>query len=322
MSMELSHHEQLLEGVMVEPAIQEMRKELTTYNASIIENADVTTDEVERIIDDLNEKYMPIFENGATISGFMEFPKPGSLRSETGEFETENRYYDEQEVEVYGFVVGSSEVRFSDDDVLIQPIIELHIGRNAEPHEKELETENVEMYVGMVRPEQVSIEPNTMSPERARAWLEYYYPDALVDLETRILNASNEAQGLVNLAGFSIELNNDEYLNRSRQALSMYLDTMLRFDMNVPYTTNMEGFVYVPDGEGAHSKGLISDGYYLTYFHQFYVVPDDLGESPVHVPMVELSVIHPDVDGDDYEVISPIETIKSSSSIRQISYDV
>lgn len=319
MTMELSNHEQLLGDVMIEPSIRKMRDELTTYNASILENSDVTVAEMESVLEDLNEKYMPILQNGAFISGYIEFPKPGTRDAETGEFELESHYYDEQTVEVYGFIIASSKIELSDEDILFQPVIALNVGRNIEPQERELEGGAVEMYVGMVRPEQADIEPFAMSPERARAWLEYYYPDALVDLETRILNAPNEAQGLVNLTGFSIELQNDEYLDRSRQALGIYLDTMLRFDTKVPYLANMEGFVYVPN-QGAHSRGLIADGQYLTYFHEFYIVPDDLEESMVHIPMIKLSVVHPDFDSNDHEILCVMETVKSASSIRQTYY--
>lgn len=319
MSMELSHHDQLLEQVVREPAIQQMQNELAIYNASILEDPDMTVDEVQKAIDDLNEKYMPLLQNGATISGYMEFPKPGSRRSETGEFETESRYYDEQAVEVYGFIMASEKVHLSEDDVLSHSIIALNIGRNAEPDECELEEEDVLMYMGVARVERTNIEPFKMSPERARAWVEYYYPDALLELETRLLNAPNEAQALVDLTGFAVELHDDEHLERSRQAFMVYLNSMLRFDTNVPYMANMEGFVYVPDGDG-HSKGFVADGHYLTYFHECYMVPGDLDVSRIHIPMVELSVIHPDFDGDDRKLLMQPDTIKSASSIRQTYY--
>lgn len=319
MSMELSHHEQLLDQIIVEPEVLKMQDELRLYNAAILEASEVTEKEVQQLVEDLNDKYMPMFKNGATISGYMEFPKPGSRNLETQTFETESRYYDEQEVEVYGFMVASEEVRVSEDAGLSRPVIALNIGRNAEPEECELEDDDVEMYMGMVRAERVDIVPFTMSPERARAWVEYYYPDALLELETRLLNAPHEGQALVNLAGFSVELHNDEHLARSRQAFTVYLNSMLRFDMKVPYMANMEGFVYVPDGN-EHSRGFVSDGNYLTYFHEFFIVPDDLDESVVHIPMVELTVIKSDFDGIDQELLSHIETIKAATSIRQNYY--
>lgn len=317
MSMELSPEVRLLEQVVQDPAIARLQKEVRELNELLAVSNEVTKQELEAIAYDLDAKWLPLLKHGAVISGVMKFPKPGSFNPETGEFEVEERYYDEQPVQIQDFVIASDHIRLDEENVITHPVIALRVARDRE--EYEVDKGDVESYVGTAFPERVEISPFMMSFERAKAWLEYHYSEALEDMEARILNASGSAQALVNLNDFSVELHHDETIDQARQAFSVYLENMIPFEYQVPYSAVIEGTGYVPKDDG-HAEAYIAENNYLVYFYDFYLVSGDGVDEGRYFPLVKLNILHPDNDHSDLEVIAELSSIQSVSSIREAHY--
>lgn len=312
MSTELSPDIHLLEQVLQDPAIAALQSDVRTFNEALSKVPNLTTGEINDIVDDLNERWMPLLVNGVLVSGTMHFPKPGSSDPETGEYEVEERFYNDQMIQVDGIV--SVDVVRNGAKV---NVIALSVLRNREENEKDLE--GVLRYSGIAFLEDLQIEPLIMSFERARAWLEYHYPDELVEIETRILNADNECESLLSLKGLSIDLHNDETMDMARQAFSVYLEKMIIFEKSVPYHASIEGKIFIPEDEG-HVAAYISEHQSLVYFGGLYLFSEHTDDGRAHIPLIEVALLSKDADKPDSNVIVDVSSLQSVRSIRQLYY--
>lgn len=88
----------------------------------------------------------------------------------------------------------------------------------------------------------ISIQPEGMSVERAQAWLETSAPELMSELEIRVLDdVEGEDYALLNLVDF----NPNDYADLSdeftRKCFDRYINSILDFDNEVPYTMSFDG---------------------------------------------------------------------------------
>jgi hypothetical protein len=79
--------------------------------------------------------------------------------------------------------------------------------------------------------------------------LHYRFPDAAADIDSAILNSSNECSAVESLADVSISLGIHESPEDVR-AIAEYVNSLLDFDTKVPYQMEFQGPCYVVDDEG------------------------------------------------------------------------
>ena len=92
---------------------------------------------------------------------------------------------------------------------------------------------------------------HTMSPERAKLWLEHYLPDEIAKIDEMISSPGREECELVmRLKGMQINLRqlhevDEATIILTENALTAYLESIISFDQEVPYLVTVSGRVWI-----------------------------------------------------------------------------
>lgn len=111
--------------------------------------------------------------------------------------------------------------------------------------------------------EQNIFEYESLTPARANAWLDVYYPDLKEELVGLLVAADTEVEATLLLAQQLFPVTDMAKIQRKelQKHLEVYLNDYLRYDQNVPYLAEVLGTCeMLPDGAGTFKDYDIQDG--------------------------------------------------------------
>jgi hypothetical protein len=167
-----------------------------------------------------------------------------------------------------------------------------------------------------------SIELDSASPERARAWLAVSCPELIEEIDLRALNAiGGEDDALVSLRGLDLNFYTDLSDEFTRNCLTIYLQKIIEIDLYAPYSAKLDGFVRMVDDQSTLYK-LKIDGA-LIYVSNIGLHPAfNLDENDTNWSLsAVITVLDEDRTEESEQYIVPIDTIKELHSIRSAFYD-
>jgi hypothetical protein len=247
-----------LETASEEPLLSNAREKALIFNTLLSEANQVTVDSLRSIVEELDSEIYPFMSSKATVSGIVRFKNPYTDG-------IEETYFDDLDVTFQGFVVVKKELSdaeysdtFIEEDLITgekivvgkqQVAICAHVPsksliENCDP-DLDQYTLVVSVDIG------ASVEFGAISPDRARAWLETSYPDAINELDQFLYSSDFEQEGelLDRLKDFKIDVTDVEDVYMLQHCLEVYINTALPFDKEVPYSCCLDGAALVDEGD-------------------------------------------------------------------------
>lgn len=239
-----------LSAIHMDPLLQETLNQAVDYN-EYLSDLDVSREEVADVVRDLDEKWSALLGSTVVASGQMVFP----FVDAEGEVTYQSDLYDNEEV-LFG---GAYALPL---DPLEEEPTRFKIGIEFK-REALLPDGRPAILDGIAKPEDVlKLEfPTAMSLDRARSWLEYYYPDAIDDIDMAVLNeADNECDQLLALADVKVRLPKDtsdvEADTLTSTALRCYTRSFVMIDEDLPYQLEFQGAAWTVDGDSDEIYGI------------------------------------------------------------------
>ncbi|MDB5162915.1 MAG: hypothetical protein JWO54_505 [Candidatus Saccharibacteria bacterium] len=167
-----------------------------------------------------------------------------------------------------------------------------------------------------------SIELDSASAERARAWLTISCPELIEEIDLRVLNAAGgEDDAIVSLRGFDLSIYPELSDDFTRNCLTIYLQKVVEIDLYAPYSTKLDGYARMLDDQ-SNLYTLKIDGA-LVYINHLILHPTfNLDETDTAWSLATvITVLDEDRTEDPEQYIVPIDTFKELHSIRSAFYE-
>lgn len=232
-----------LEVATREPVIQRILDQMATLNEILLHDSDnITEEDIVTFVVDLDRQWLPMLDEEMIISGGLRIRKTGDVRHG-------------------GCVVDYREPGSEFVDTIVPGSVAISKGVVAE-----IGTDNVYRFKliaqmnntyfdpddGLVeKTEIITIDPryaevefdNVVSPERARAWLECYYPDILAEIDVRVFSHDGgSAESILCLRDIDIsDIGKDEKPDFVAKLLSLYINSVVEPDVQLPYAFIFNG---------------------------------------------------------------------------------
>lgn len=169
--------------------------------------------------------------------------------------------------------------------------------------------------------EQSVIEIRAVSPERAQAWLEVTYPELLEEIESRILSDQPGYEDpLTSLHGLRLDTLADISDDVTRWSIESYLNHVLSFDRELPYTIDLHGPL-IPASEDDDQIYTVRNSRSLAKIDQVKVLPNPILDEDVWGVAVHIQLYGPDHQGEVSSWLAPVDTLRSVVSMRRIYYE-
>lgn len=232
-----------LEIATREPAVQSVLDQMATLNEMLSNGSDgITEEDIVNFVADLDRQWLPMLDEEMTISGGLRIRKTGHVRHGGCVVD----YRDPGSEYVDTVVPGS---------VALSKGIAAEIGSDSVYRFKliaEMKNTYLDPDDGLVeRTEIITIDPryaevefnDVVSPERARAWLECYYPDILAEIDVRIYSHDGgSAESILSLRGIDVSaIGRDDKPDFAARVLSLYLVSVIEPDVQLPYAIIFNG---------------------------------------------------------------------------------
>lgn len=171
----------------------------------------------------------------------------------------------------------------------------------------------------------VSLNFDVISPERAYAWLSLTQPEALHDIDDRIAAVRRDEDALINIGRFRLAIPKDASEQQSRMlrhSVSEYVGAMIIVDTEVPYEATLDGLAWNEEEERylyySDERVLLSvEG--MNLFHTGnYEEGDD--ENDRYGFAINGFIAPSDTLDDRIPVTVPLATVQSLDSLRRRIY--
>lgn len=166
-----------------------------------------------------------------------------------------------------------------------------------------------------------SIELDSASPERARAWLSASCPELIEEVDFRALNGyGDEADALLSLRDLDFNRYTDLNDLFTRNCLTVYLQSIIEVDTSAPYSAQLSG--YVRKAEGLDTLYHLTADATLIYINNIGMQPSyNLDESDTGWSLSAfISVLGVTRTDEAQQYIIPVETLQDLRSIRTAYY--
>ena len=308
------------EDARIDPFIRQVFEKMRLYN-ELLATEFVDSDQINRIMRELDEEWDMLMRREAVITGIMSF-LPVDAHGSDGE--PVRDFFDTETVVFGGVMPVQMATRYGferlddDEDDHHTYELRLHVTREAIDSAGKV----VHMVGTAAIDDVLSIEfPNVMSVERAKKWLSYYHADDLDDIEVGMLNpTAEECEMLMRLADITIDVGRphkdvDHLTLRSVQALNVYTNSLFTFDKDVPYLLQVDGPGWQPDKDGALQPAYLSGRTMSSLDELAWLAADEQPETVV-LPHVAARFQSEDKDEPPIRMLVPISSIVSLRSFR------
>jgi len=281
---------------------------------------DLSDDELRTIIVELDAEWAPLVGASIRISGKMTFPvsKPDANAGDDSELMVETAYYRNQAVGTRGFLIQKLDTPLDDEhlNTFLYKIV-LSVEREITGDEKL--HENFTSCYGIADIDEISLNSDKMSPDRARAWFAYFHPQLMEEIDERLLNGSgDEAEATMRLNGISEYLLDESSRHNSKVARDIYLNELLQYDHDSPYSCVVVGECKIIDDEGDTREVCFEKSTFLS--RVAFVSMECVTEDAMFVPYVALTVITPDRTEKGVSMMIPLSNMLELTSMRSAYY--
>lgn len=309
--------ERLIENAFTDPYVTAIFSTVREYN-ELLRTEVVDESELEAIISNLDELWLPVARQPAYISGLMTYMKPGSDRMLDGSLELEKKYYSDCLVWTEGFNIDVQPIIIDGEALGVNSYkIVLQVMRDADDDSTD---EGVGAYRGIADIDEIDISLTMMSPQHAEAYMSYFHASVGEDIDQILLNGnSDEAEATMAFKDFTVELKSDGQTENSEMALAIYLNALLEYDTNVPYGCVLSGdCMVVKDEEGLIVEAVIDESSWLVGVNR--IILRRKGDSDTYEPCLDMHLFSRDKTKDGIQIIIPLRNVSDFTAIRGTFY--
>lgn len=315
-----------LDVAMVDPVINDVLQQAREYG-ELLRGAQLNEKERLEIQNELDSQWGVLRGARFTLSGHV-----STLLH--GESEPRRRYVDDISVVSDGFIIYKDKSIVLDDEVLESHAIAHYLSASLADTFPEVFEENgreIDPSVKVVvfaDVDDVDMQADGVSFERASAWISLSAPALIEEIESRILGDHDGEDGaLLSLRGLDPSAYGDLSDEFTRKCLAVYLYHVLEFDTDVPYLANLHGFARVAhrNGEGYALSDVSLDDALVT-IHETSLhpefAPSEDGEVVDRWTLGVSMSLHLARRNDDAVYVTiPVDTLADLKSIRRTTYE-
>lgn len=313
------------EPEFIDSELQALFNDARQYQ-DLLDTTDVSNEEIIDIIRALDTQW-PYHGQLLKISGRIT-----TWMSDAGE-NNEQQYslkhdvpVDEIEVVSQGFIIYSQPVEIEGEQVAER----WRVGHTftmgeGEPAQAFLLKNTMTLY-GCAPLSDIMIEYPHQSAKVLGEKLNYFYPDIMEELDSRVLNAANECDAVESLHDFKIPVKPEDSQDELRTFVE-YLDQVISFDKNVPYRMKLSGLIYVQHDDDNVAPRYVQDLNLFGYPESIKLVRSaELRRDTLTLAFNEaeyefalkVNVLSDDKERDGYnEILIPLSGELAISSIRK-----
>lgn len=232
-----------LEIATREPVVQRVLDQIATLNEMIMHDRDgMTEEDIVAFVVELDRQWLPMLDEEMAISGGFRIRKAGDVRHGGCVID----YRDPGSEFVDTIASGSTAIskgvvaEIGTDDLYRFKLI------------AQMKNTYFDSDDGLVeRTEIITIDPTyaevefdkIVSPERARAWLECYYPDMLAEIDVRIFDHDGgSAESILSLRDIDMsDIGKDDRPDFVAMLIGVYLNSVIEPDRQLPYAFIFDG---------------------------------------------------------------------------------
>lgn len=320
----------VLKDTLSDPQMQKIFDTVTEVNQRL-RIAELSDDEVEEIVDDLNEQWKMFLGEEASLSGLATFADPEGC-TDTGSYVYKKDSHNGLTVVLCEFGVDwmPERVNVGGEQVeLKRRAIVLSLLREEDGDDPE-EVES-EFFSGFANIEEVDLSLYDMAAEQGIAHIAYFYPALAREINT-IIESGGEREDNMTLALRELTIpafDGDE----SATAFELYLNELMDYDEQLPYMCKVRGSIYESTPEDSdgydedaewHEAGdyqpvRVQDSQLYFIHYLTYQVTDKKGVAGLH-----LVATQPDQDknSDGHSYLIPVRSLRDFQSVRSAMYSL
>ena len=309
----------LLDQATHDPFVTGIVKEALELN-ELMKTEATTVEDARNIVQTLDAMWGVVNDSVVKVTGNVTYRTPD------GEFHA--KYYEDIKVISKGFMITASDdetdaqfdrkVRFT---FLMDISDEL---RQEFPDELEGASH---MVIG-ADVDQVDIEVDGYSVERAKAWLTIYAPELLEDIDLLVMNAEgSETDSLLALQGLDLSKidGNEDMRSIALECVSVYLMDILAIEEKVPYIVAVSGRIITKNASNEDVFGRMPTEEHMAYVHGILTLDvndQDVATGEVSNPKtdiyVRMTILNNNPEGSDFLVYAPLDSILTLESLRLV----
>ncbi len=312
---------QELDAVYMDPIIRKVFDQISVYN-ELLKTEFITGDELLQIVNELDAQWMFLMNEKAEVTGNIDY---ADVNDESENPTPITSYFENETVVFDGVVARKLSTIFSNGNLAFED------GEDYSTYElrirlvKEGITESLEV-VGMLCSASVqdivSLEfEKMMSAERAKSWLSHFHADVVDEIDIALLNPSQEECEMV-MRLRDLELNTNEMHDSnsdmsaiSKVALGVYVETLFKFDKDMPYLITASGGAWRFNEMGGVTSMTI-EAESLARVHRLIWQPAVEDDEFTIRPILEVSFFGADKDTESLHMLVPLKIVTSFKSMR------
>lgn len=253
--------------------LQKLYADVREYEA-LINEVGISEDDVGELLGELDARW-PYMNKSVRVTGNVIVATSVDDEGETTHLEPE--YFDNEQVQSLGFNV----LRMTDETgENLKWVMGHSVVFNMQVTSEQPMLKNLEQKRGFAPLNDVVIDYPFESQAAYFDKMHYRFPEVAQDIDTAILNASNESEAVKALQGIEIEVGPRD-IPESFEVLEHYINSVISFDHKVPYQMQFGGKCYVIDAEapGSLLPAEATPGFTLAYPLKVQLYFDDSGEA-------------------------------------------
>lgn len=303
-----------IEAATIDPVVKRSIDTAKKYNELLAEEA-VSDEEASDIIVELDQSLRGVIGTRPEMYGVVSLAELDGSVSKYTIRETDSMIFN-------GFTMVKEPVSVGGEVICEQQKVKFHLIMEIPEGERDA-------YQGAtIRPAEadldaISIEFNTVSPERAEAWLTCFYPEFINEVDSRIFNADgSEADAVLALKGLAIPFIEKKDGQKAKQCLDVYLHKMLELDTTIAYSCGVNGIIFTHSDGDEYDQETIESDSYLAIVNQLTAVRIYRSEDSADEYMLCLDalLVNPDRRVGNTNILLPLDSLESIMSIREAYY--
>lgn len=299
-----------LDAAFTDPFVKRVLEMGRTYN-KIFEESAPTSEEAAAIVRELDAEWGNIKGTLIQYTGNVKVKELGD------DEEIKQIFLDGARVVSNGFCVEHNDTPFGEVYKVKHHLLvkfEDAYGTDADDEKANLTGATGDIYSS-------SIELDSASPERAKAWLSLSCPDLIEEIDYRVLNGlGDEGDALLSLKGLDFNKYTDLNDLFTRNCVNVYLQSIIEIDTSAPYTAKLNG--YVRKSENLDILYNLKADATLVYISTVGMQPAyNLDESDAGWSLSAfISILGVTRTDESEHYVIPIETVQELQSIRSAYY--
>ena len=307
----------LLDQATHDPFITDVVKDAVELN-ELMKTEATTVEDARSIVQTLDAMWGAINDTIVKVTGNVTYKTPD------GEFHSQ--YYEDTEMISKGFMITGHE---NETDAQYGRKVRFTFLLDIPEEMREMyrdELEDVSHMIMGADVDQVSIEAEGYSINRAKAWLTIYAPDLLEDIDELVMNAEgNDIDSLLALRDLDFSMIEGDENTRftALQCVSVYLMDMFAIEEKIPHVVSISGRIMMKNVNDEDIFARTSAKEHMAYIHGLAVIDtndEDVATGEVSNPRTDIylymTVLNNEPNTGGYSVRVPLDSIFTLESLR------